>query len=71
MIARFGLLAFFTTWVLGGVLYLSPLTADSSHFYFSSGVVACAFVLVVALYGFHTTLGGRPLRRWLQWSSGS
>ena len=71
LVAKFGLLAYFTTWSTGVVLLFSPLTTDSSRFYFPSGLVACLFALAIAVYGFHTTLGGRPLRQWLQWSSGS
>ena len=71
LVAKFGLLAYFTTWSVGVVLLFSPLTTDSSRFYFPSGLVACLFALAIAVYGFHTTLGGRSLRQWLQWSSAS
>ena len=40
-----------------------PITTDSSAFHFGNGLLVMGLVLALALYGFFTSLGGRPLFR--------
>ena len=62
VLVRFGLLANVTATVVFTVLYL-PVTTDSFAFYFGNGLLVMGLVLVLALYGSFTSLGGRPLFR--------
>jgi hypothetical protein len=62
-LARFGLV---TTTVLIFVLTTLgrfPLTANLSAWYASSALLVLLSVLALAIYGFRTTLAGRPLWR--------
>jgi Protein kinase domain len=62
VLVRFGLLAV----VIGAFvlsLLLLPITTDSSIFHFSSGLVVMGLVFTIALYGFTTSLAGRPIFR--------
>jgi hypothetical protein len=60
---RFGVVTavtFVFTWI---VLAHFPLTADLSAWYATSALLTMASVLALAIYGFRTTLAGRPLWR--------
>jgi serine/threonine-protein kinase len=61
VIRRFGLVAMM---VAGFVLQVSldfPVTFDSSAWYAGYGYVALAIVAAIAVYGFRTSLAGRPV----------
>jgi hypothetical protein len=62
-VMRFGVVTavtFVFTWI---VLAHFPLTADLSAWYATSALLTMASVLALAIYGFRTTLAGRPLWR--------
>jgi hypothetical protein len=59
LVLRFGLLAFVVGWYTLMLLQHFPLTVDSEHFYFGSGLLATTAVTALALYGFYITIGGR------------
>jgi len=60
-LTRFGLLSLvFAVCTLNTLLY-SPVTWDISRWYAGRGAAAVLVVLALALYGFRTSLGGRPL----------
>ena len=47
----------FLSWILGD----PPLTLDSSRWYASHGWFYVAVALAIAVWGFRTSLGGKPL----------
>ena len=47
--------------LLGTLLVQMPLTADFSAWYAGSVIFALVSVAALAIYGFHTTLAGRPV----------
>jgi serine/threonine-protein kinase len=60
-LTRFGLLSLaFALWSFDTLLY-SPVTWDISRWYAGRGAAAMLVVLALALYGFRTSLGGRPM----------
>jgi hypothetical protein len=61
VLMRFGLLAMIITNTLSFYLITWPRTLDSSQWYFSQGIIPIVIVVLVALYGFRTSLAGRPL----------
>ena len=42
------------------LLVATPLTADTSSWYFGQCLVALALCLGISWYGFRTSLGGKP-----------
>jgi hypothetical protein len=58
---RWGLLAAAAAFWAEGTLAFSITTSDFSTWYASGTIYGLLQVLVVATYGFHTTLAGRPL----------
>jgi hypothetical protein len=65
VIVRFGVLAAAATWftfycAIGGN---APWTTSVSAWYATTAMLAIAAILAVAIYGFRTTLAGRPLWR--------
>jgi serine/threonine-protein kinase len=60
---RFGLLAMIASFVASDVMIHFPVTTDLSTWYASSTLLACALVLVLAGYAFHSALAGRALFR--------
>ena len=62
ILVRFGLLATVVAYAVVAFLTL-PITTDSSAFYFGNGLLVMGLVFALALYGFFTSLAGRPLFR--------
>jgi uncharacterized SAM-binding protein YcdF (DUF218 family) len=60
VIVRFGIVAQITTVFVYSVLSYLPVTRHLSAWYAPQGVLAVAIVLGLALYGYKTTLAGRP-----------
>jgi serine/threonine protein kinase len=61
VLTRIGLLAMIIRSLLGNLLFLGPITLQASAWYASVGYVSFAIVAAIALYGFKTSLGGRPV----------
>jgi serine/threonine-protein kinase len=61
LLKRVGLGAFLTTLFVSSLLHDFPLTFHASAWYAGYGYAALAIVAAIALYGFKTSLGGRPL----------
>src|SRR5271165_1876065 len=60
LLIRFGLLAPVTNFIFWYVLEKCPLTTQSSTWYASISLAGILFLAAIALYAFHTSLGGRP-----------
>jgi hypothetical protein len=60
VIFRFGLLPFAISGLVVATLALGPLTFDTSAWYAGNTLVVLLIVGGLALYGFRTSLGGRP-----------
>jgi predicted Ser/Thr protein kinase len=58
---RTGVLGLVVTLFLGAILIDGPLTFDASRWYASHGWFLVAVSLAIAAWGFHTSLGARPL----------
>jgi hypothetical protein len=63
VLTRFGVLAVIVLNFVQILLRTFPLTTHLSAWYAQSALLAMASVLALAIYGFHTTLAGRPLWR--------
>jgi len=61
VLLRFGLLALAVGYTCVNLLVNAPLGLDPSRWYFSRGLVPLLIVLALALYGFRTSLGSRPV----------
>lgn len=61
VIARFGLLAAIVACTCNNILVDFPIGTDLGHWYFYRGLIPVLLVLGVALYGFRTSLGSRPV----------
>jgi hypothetical protein len=61
LLTRFGLLALVAQEVTTYAFAIAAPTSDLSAWYAGYGLCALAAVVVIAVYGFHTSLGGRPL----------
>jgi serine/threonine-protein kinase len=61
LLTRFGLLSMFIAVFTGITTSAFPLTLQTSAWYSSHGYAALAVILALALYGFRTCLGSRPL----------
>jgi serine/threonine-protein kinase len=60
-LTRFGLLSLVFAVCTFNTLLYSPVTWDITRWYAGRGAVALLFVLALALYGFRTSVGGRPV----------
>jgi serine/threonine-protein kinase len=58
---RFGLVALFASMLALNVLSGFPLTLNLSAWYFGIGLIGPLTVLALAVYGFHTSLGGQKV----------
>jgi hypothetical protein len=65
LLLRFGLLALAVGYTCVNLLVGAPLGLDPSRWYFSHAVVPVLIVLALAVYGFKTSLGSRPVFGWL------
>jgi hypothetical protein len=63
LLFRIGLLAFATEFTLRSLLAQMPLTPHPASWYLGGMVLALAFIVAPALYGFWTSQAGRPLFR--------
>jgi hypothetical protein len=61
ILMRFGLVTFATVYFVRSLLHEFPITRDLSAWYAPSGMVAVIVVAAIAIYGFRTTLEGRPV----------
>ena len=61
VLMRFGLVTFATVYFVRNLLHAFPITRDVSAWYAPSGMVAVIVVAAIAIYGFRTTLEGRPV----------
>jgi hypothetical protein len=61
VLMRVGLLASMLASVVVTLFDLSPMTLQTSSWYFSTGVVFFLVVLGMSAYGFRTAVSGRPL----------
>ena len=61
--ARFGLVALVVSCLTRFLLMHAPLTLDFSRWYAARSAFVLALVASLAVYGFHTSLGGRPAFR--------
>ena len=60
-LARNGVLGLILCLLLSTILVDGPLTLDASRWYAGHGWFLVAVALAIAAWGFHTSLGGRPL----------
>ena len=60
LLIRFGLLALVATWVFA-FLTTFPLTSQASAWYAGISLTGILLMAALALYGFYTSLGGRPV----------
>ncbi len=58
---RFGLLALIAAVSVQNMLQVFPVALDPSRWYFARGFVPAMIVLALMIYGFRTSLGGRPV----------
>ena len=58
---RFGLLALVTNFVVFNIVQRFPLTTQGSAWYAGIGLTGILLIVAMALYGFYTSLGGRPV----------
>ena len=61
VLMRFGLVAAMATSLFNGMLEGFPITTQASAWYAGIGFTAVLLMAAMALYGFHTSLGGRPI----------
>ena len=61
IILRFGLLGLIADHLFYNLLSLFPITTQMSAWYFGIGLTGLVILLAMALYAFHTSLGGQPL----------
>jgi Protein kinase domain len=61
LLIRFGLVALVATWFFNGLLTNFPLTTQGSAWYAGISLAGILLMAVMALYGFYTSLGGRPV----------
>jgi hypothetical protein len=60
-IHRFGLLSFACLYFASNALACLPLTTDFSAWYASYGLVGVGLIAALAVFGFYTSRGNRPL----------
>ena len=61
VMTRFGLLALVANHVVFNILQHFPVTSQGSAWYAGIGLTGILLIAAVALYGFYTSLGGRPV----------
>jgi eukaryotic-like serine/threonine-protein kinase len=61
LLIRFGLLVLVANYVIHDVLVGFPLTTQGSAWYAGLSLAGILLMAAIALYGFHTSLGGRPV----------
>ncbi len=61
LLKRLGLLWFLSVFVFGSLLGDFPLTTQGSAWYAGISLTGILFMAAMALYGFYTSLGGRPV----------
>jgi len=61
VLIRFGVVALITTTFTLNILTLSSITSDLGAWYAGYGLVGLVLLVALALYGFRTSLAGRPL----------
>jgi len=61
LVLRFGLLTFMASSLVQHILLKFPITSHLSEWYAGSGLVGVAFILVLALAAFYTSLGQKSL----------
>jgi serine/threonine-protein kinase len=61
VLTRFGLVAYTTAFFVLNMLTSQPITRHLSAWYAPSGILVIAVVTALAIYGFRTTLEGRPV----------
>jgi len=61
VLVQFGLLAMIVSQFVFQVTSLVPITFDLSAPYISSSYLCFGAVIVLAAYGFHTAMAGRPV----------
>ena len=61
VLRRFGMLALVVGLVVQNVLTVFPTTSHFSRWYASAGLTGIVVILGLAIYGFYTSLGGKPL----------
>jgi hypothetical protein len=61
LLIRFGLLAFVVQAFFDHLLESYPLTTHGSDWYAGISLTAILLMAAIALYGFYTSLGGRPV----------
>ncbi len=61
LLIRFGLLAFVAQGIFVGLLGSFPLTTQGSAWYAGISLAGILLMAAMALYGFYTSLGGRPV----------
>ncbi len=61
VMVRFGLIALVSGFFVTDLLFGLPMTSDSSSWFFGAVVFAYAGVLALAIWAFHTSLGGQKL----------
>ena len=60
-LTRFGLLAFSFCFFTFTIFRTFPITLDGSAWYAGYGYAALTILVVIVLYAFYTSLGGRPV----------
>jgi serine/threonine-protein kinase len=61
LLIRYGLVAFIAAWLAMRVLEFFPVTADMDTWYSGASLFALGAVAAMAVYGFYTSLAGRPV----------
>ncbi|HET7840807.1 MAG TPA: serine/threonine-protein kinase, partial [Terriglobia bacterium] len=61
VLTRFGMLPMVIGYISQGILITWPLTYHPSAWYAGATYFALALTLALSVYGFHTSLGGRPI----------
>jgi serine/threonine-protein kinase len=61
LLTRFGLLAGVANRIIYGILIAFPLTTEGSAWYAGISLAGILLMAALALYGFYTSLGGRPV----------
>jgi hypothetical protein len=61
VVIRFGLLAGLANFVIYSLLTRFPLTTEWSAWYAGISLVGILLIAALALYGFYTSLAGRPV----------
>jgi hypothetical protein len=61
VLVRFGMLALFSQYVFGDVLWSAVYSSDLSAWYMGRSLLHLSLVVALALYAFRIALAGRPL----------